>query len=133
MAEKRALRKVRPGDPVSAAAWNEMVEMVTRNDIRAGNIGGLNVQKTAFGTVLSLATRPGMLLAKTSSSIGARSGTTAGSGTATPQYLSGTTLGDDGQDLTVYSFSAAAAIDSGKYCWIAQDRAGTWWVIAVEC
>ena len=133
MAEKRALRRVRAGDAISAREWNELVERVTRNEIRANNTGGLNVQKTAFGVVLSLASRPGQMLAKTSSAISARSGTTAGTGTVTPQYLNGTTLGDDGQDLTVYFFSASASIDSGKYCWIEQDRAGVWWITAVEC
>lgn len=73
-------------------------------------------------------------LAITSSSITARAGTTAGTGTATIQDFDGTDFSatvDPADDETVFNFSGTA-IDTGKYVMLTfwQDA---WFVTAVEC
>ncbi len=73
-------------------------------------------------------------LAKTSSSITARSGTTAGSGTATLQDFDGASFSaakDPPADETVFNFSGTA-IDTGKYVMLTAWQ-GAWFVTAVEC
>ena len=132
--DKKRLQKVRPGDPINASDWNALIEMVLRNDIKVSAGCGLNISKTSNGTLISVPPRYNQRLAKTSSTISARSGTTAGTGTVTPQKFDGTTIADSGYpDITVYLFSSSASIASGKYCWIAQDLDGYWWITAVEC
>lgn len=130
---KKRPSKVRPGDPIRAAEWNNLVDIVLRNEINVVQSSGLDIAKSAAGTTLRVAGALRQMLAYTSSSITARSGTTPGTGTVTPQRFNGTAISSNGQDLTVYSFSASAAIASGKYCWIEQDPGGYWWVTAVEC
>ena len=125
-------KKVRKGDPILARDWNILLDVVRENDIREGQ-GGINVKKGYTGTTLSFTGTTRQQLALTSSTITARSGTTAGSGTVTPQTFDGTSISGAGQDVTVYLFSASASIASGKYCWIDQDAGGYWWIIAVEC
>lgn len=113
--------------------WNALVEMVQANDLRVTG-SGLSIQKTAAGTTIRATSPPAPItIAKTSSTISVRSGTAAGSGTVTPQKFDGTNLSNDGSDVTAYLFSASATIASGKYCAIAQDANGYWWIIAVEC
>lgn len=131
--DKKRPQKVRRGDPITAEEWNKLVDLVVRNEIRPSLSSGLDIQKAAFGTSLRVVGQLRQRLAYTSSTITARSGTTPGTGTVTPQRYDGSSLASDGQDLTVYSFSASASIASGKYCWIEQDPGGYWWVTAAEC
>ncbi len=128
--EKKRLRKVRKGDPILAEDWNALVDMVIRNDIRAG--GGLNILKGPNGTVLSAISQGARVYdGKTSSAISARVGTAAGSGTVTPQSFDGTDFADDGDDVTVYSWSGTA-VASGKYCCYA-NIGGYYRIISAEC
>lgn len=134
MAERKALKKVRPGDPITAENWNTLVETVQRNDLRTTSGSGLSIQKTSSGTTLQVVSSGGKgQIGKTSSTISARSSTTAGSGTVTPQSFDGTDLADDGDDVDVFNFSGTS-IDSGKYCWYMEDESsGEYFIIAVEC
>lgn len=134
MAERKALKKVRPGDPITAENWNALVETVQRNDLRTTSGSGLSIQKTSSGTTLQVVSSGGKgQIGKTSSTISARSSTTAGSGTVTPQSFDGTDLADDGDDVDVFNFSGTS-IDSGKYCWYMEDESsGEYFIIAVEC
>lgn len=130
------LPRVRAGDPLSAAAWNALVDALNRNRLLLGQDSGIDAQYTPFGTALrATAGGQAMTLALTSSAITARSGTTAGTGTATPKKFDGTTISSTGEaDLTVYNFSAATGgIASGLYVWLAADPDGYYWVTSVEC
>lgn len=60
------------------------------------------------------------------SGISARSGTTAGSGVATLQTLSGSTITAGSKVVTVYN-SSDAAVDPGAYVLVDKDKAGNWW------
>jgi len=131
--EKRALQKVRAGDPITADDWNALLDAVRRNEIRVPSDGSLSMQKGPTGTLLQVKTAGMGQPAVTSSTITARSGTMPGTGTVTPKYYDGSALASDGGDLTVYFFSASATIASGKYCWIQQDQFGEWWITSVEC
>lgn len=72
-------------------------------------------------------------LAKTDGSgVSARSGTTAGSGTVTLQYLSGTTITDGSETVTVYNWTDDAAAAT-TYVWVQQDTLGTWWITGEDC
>lgn len=127
----RTLKRFRKGDALTSAKLNELVDAINQNQVTAGP--GLKAFVSTAGTYLC-GIRPARgQVAYTTSSITARSGTTAGSGTATLQFLSSTTITTTGiPDVTAYSYSATA-IASGKYCWVQQDTNGTWWVISVEC
>ena len=71
-------------------------------------------------------------MAKTSSAITARSGTTAGTGTVTLQDFDDTDFNDsDDPDEDVFNFSATA-IDAGLYC-VVTDFGGNLFVTSVEC
>lgn len=135
MAERKALKKVRPGDPITAENWNALIEMVQRNDLRTTSGSGLSIVKTSMGTTLQVVSA-GLgqgRIGKTSSTISARSSTAAGSGTVTPQSFDGTDLADDGDDVDVWNFSGTS-IDTDKYCWFAEDESsGEYFIIAVEC
>ena len=82
--------------------------------------------------------QPMQLVGKTTSSITARSGVVAGSGTADLYYLDGTTLtsvkdrdGNAVSDETVYNFSTIIATD--RYVWLQDDSFGKLWITAEEC
>lgn len=133
----RRLPKFRKGDPFpSAQQLNDLVEAIRRAQPLKGR--GIALQDTPDGTVIS-ATSPGQTgrLAQTSGVITARSSSTAGTGTVKLCTLDPSTriitVGSVTQ--TVYNFAASpnTGIPDGKYCWIAQDEAGNWWVISVEC
>lgn len=70
-------------------------------------------------------------LAKTTSSITARSGTTPGSGTATVWERNSSVVAavefTDLVDMTIYNASTSA-VSSGSYVLIYRDRQGQWWV-----
>lgn len=134
MADKRKnLPRARSGDLITAEMWNSLVDAINFNRVNFGQGNGFEVQQTPWGQLVRAtgAGGGGVTLAKTSSSISARSGTAAGSGTVTPQSFDGSALADDGDDITVYSFSGTS-IDTGKYCAIA-DIDGDPFVISVEC
>lgn len=130
---RKAIRRVRPGDPITAEDWNELVDAVRRNEIQESTACGLSIQKTPDGTLVRLGSSRLGRPAVTSSTITARSGTTPGTGTVTPLWYNGSALANDGSDLTVLFYSASASIGSGKYCWIQQDQRGIWWLISAEC
>lgn len=66
------------------------------------------------------------------SGISARSGTTAGNGTVTLQYLDGSTITANTDTLTVYNWSKTAAA-AETYVWVHQDSLGTWWILGEDC
>ncbi len=128
------LPRVKEGDPISAGLWNQLVDFVMRNRITFGQACGLEVQETPRGTLVRASRKWEIgYVAKTTSTITARSGSTAGSGTVQLQDFDGTSYSDAAESpLTVYLFSATS-ISSGKYCWVAPDPGGWWHVVSVEC
>ena len=66
-----------------------------------------------------------------SNGISGRSGTTAGSGTASIYYLDGSTLTDTSHDLTVYNI-ADATIASGAWITIKRNANGSNWYVDME-
>jgi len=66
-----------------------------------------------------------------SNGISGRSGTTAGSGTASIYYLDGSTLTDTSHDLTVYNI-ADATIASGAWITIKRNANGSYWYVDME-
>lgn len=67
-----------------------------------------------------------------SNGISGRSGSTAGSGTASLYYLSSGSLVDTGENVTVYNI-ADASITSGAWITIKQNSSGEWFVDMEAC
>lgn len=74
----------------------------------------------------------GGFVGKTTGTITARSGTTAGSGTFERYYLASGVLTATGEVYTVYNF-AASSVASGKYGAVTIDRNGDIWLDSPEC
>ena len=141
--EKKRLRKVRKGDPILAEDWNALVDMVIRNDIRTG--GGLDIQKTSNGTVLSAPRRADRYVAKATSDFPIRSGTTVSSGSVdiyriTAVSGSTATIGAVFEieeawciSSTETSASSGKTVLSGQYGYAFQDPFGDWWFTPDEC
>jgi len=73
----------------------------------------------------------GAIVVKTSSAITARSGTTAGTGTGTPQVFDGTDWADDGDDIDIISYSGTE-IATDKYGTVVQID-DDYVIVSVEC
>lgn len=119
----------RPGDVLKAETIQELWRRSEPPDIRGS--GGVSVRS---GRAINIAgIRRGAFLAKvTGSGITALSGTTPGTGTVDVLIESdatGTeTIVDSGQVATVFNFTGQAYL-AGTYCWVAEDEAGTLWVV----
>ena len=66
------------------------------------------------------------------SGITARSTTTAGTGTATLQYLNGDTITAESGTITVRNW-AGSAVAADAYIFVQQDRRGVWWAVSEDC
>jgi hypothetical protein len=124
-----------PGKPIAAQTLRlttEAAEWATR--IRAD--APLKVISTGFGPLIRYAGPIFGAYVAVSGGISARSGSTPGSGTATIQTWTGSTLADmtgSGATPTVLNISSATGgIASGKYM-ILLKISGTYWVITAEC
>lgn len=84
-----------------------------------------------FKSGLWIVEEPQTAIAK-SDGISGRSGTTAGSGTASVYYLSGSTLTDTGHNISVYNI-ADASIASGAWITIKVNGFGSWFVDMEAC
>lgn len=80
----------------------------------AGSLSLDNMTSTTSPPFLWSIATGGITIVKTSSTITAMSGTTLGTGTATPQRSDGTDLANDGDDIDIVSYSGVS-IASGKY------------------
>jgi hypothetical protein len=134
-----APKKLRPGDELTSGWLNHLLALARRALVQPGANSGLSVNQNDNGTWLRLS-QPNVQaqLAYTSSTITARSGTTAGTGTVylvDVSVVSGTcTLSTTAVQITVYSFSGTTGgIASGKYCWIEQDVTGNYFLTSSEC
>ena len=77
--------------------------------------------------------RPLVLLAYTSGSISARSGTTAGSGTVNIVTWNGTALSNSSSNGTMTVYNAyGTAFSTSKYVWCVRFL-GVYWAITQEC
>lgn len=138
MANRFGLPFFKKGDAVSAAKLNKIVEVIQRIAITApspGTSNGLEMSQDAGGTTLRVAFPATGLLALSSGTITARSGSTAGTGTVTLQTTdSSGNITSTSINLDVLNWnSATGGIASGKYCWIGQDENRNWYVISAEC
>lgn len=129
---------VKPGDVITVDHYNALLDAIKRLDLNPGTMTGIEMHQTLNGTALSV--KPVQrYIAKTTSVITARVGTTPGTGTVKQWILdpysgAGGTLIDTTNEISVFSYSSAAGgIASGKYCYIEQDMSGNWWVISAEC
>lgn len=126
----------KPGDPITAAMWNELVAHINRQRLLLGQGCGLAAQTLPSGTMLRVTGAPGgpdLIIAKTSAGVAARVGTAPGSGTATPQVFDGVNLAADSvDDVAVYNY-ATTSIASGKYCAICDCGDGFYFIVSVEC
>tara|TARA_B100000700_G_scaffold68567_1_gene75890 strand:- start:1868 stop:2446 length:579 start_codon:yes stop_codon:yes gene_type:complete len=109
----------------------------SRDDIEIYNISTVPIPVDAFvmcrrnfKSGIWLADEPQTAIAK-SNGISGRSGTTAGSGTASIYYLDGSTLTDTSHDLTVYNI-ADATIASGAWITIKRNANGSYWYVDME-
>jgi hypothetical protein len=131
---QRPPKEAKAGDPIEAKEWNTMRVLLARNSV-TGVGKGVSIRRGIDGTTISVDAVQ-RYVAKTTSTISASNGTTAGSGTVEFYTLdiSTATLFDTGCTDTVYLWSTAVGgIPSGKWCWVEQDMAGAWWVISAEC
>lgn len=132
-------RDVRPGDPVTAAAWNALIDQVRRGQIARGG-SGLAVRRGAGG--IQVAAIPGdvpLRLGTATANIGPRSGSTCGTGTLALVSIDPATgaIATTGETLPVANpssstFSAGVSIKSGQYC-CAVLIAGAWVAFPLEC
>lgn len=132
------LKKVRPGDPITAVQWNALVDFVVRNGINAGQSTGLDIQQTPQGTAIRVKGRGDRYLAQASANIPAASGAAPGAGTVYLVLYDGTNMNASSYTIDVLNPSATTmtsgqGIDSGQKCWIEQDTSGYWWVCPLEC
>jgi hypothetical protein len=132
-------KKLRPGDELTTGWLNWLLRLVHAARVELGSNSGLCLNRNDAGTWLRLA-QPNVQAqcALTSSTITARDGATAGTGTVylvDVSVVSGVcTLTTTAVQDTVYSFSSTTGgIANGKYCWIEQDVAGNWFITTVEC
>lgn len=135
---KKFLEKVKPGDTISAGAWNELIDYINRSGLIVNQGSGLVAQETPDGTVLSLARGGQRFLCVANGNITARSGTTPGTGSVFLVTLSGTTLATTTVSYAVYNpssstMSSTHGIDSGQYCLIEEVPSGRWLVTPLEC
>lgn len=136
---KFPLNPVKEGDPISARAWNAMVDWLRRNTVRTGQSTFIEVNETPDGLILKARDRPNRFLAVANGNITARSGSTAGSGSV---YLvnvnASSALSTSSISYTVYNpssntMTSGNGIDSGMYCWIEEYPSGQWCVAPLEC
>ncbi len=125
------LKRVKPGDPITAIMWNSLCDAIERQEITV--TAPLAIQSGPQGTVLSLASGGDMRLAKTDGSgLTGRSGTTMGTGNI--NFYSSDSAGvlaAIGNTEVAKTFSATA-IPANKYCLVVWVD-GLWIVAAVEC
>ncbi len=125
------LKRVKPGDPITAAMWNALCDTIESQALTVA--APLTMRVSPLGTMLSTLPGTELQLAKTKGSgIAARSGTTLGSATVDLWSIgTGDTIVDVGRTETAKNFSGTA-IASSKYVIIAEwlDK---WIVISVEC
>lgn len=140
-------KKVKPGEPITARAWNDLVDLVIRGDINVGQSSGLDFIENADGTALRVRKPADTYLAVANGNIPARSDSAAGVGQAylvyvTPTYSGGTltavALTTSTVSFKVYNPSSAKmtsgnGIDSGQYCMIREYPTGLWLVWPLEC
>jgi hypothetical protein len=126
-------RRVKPGDAITAGAFNAILdELVRLGSVRVG--GGLSMRMGPGGLAITggaaaiVAIFPGVATAQ----ITARATNTVGSGTYKLRTLSGTTLSDGTTGLDIRSnFSAAVA--SGKAIMVGRDEDGVDWLLGADC
>jgi hypothetical protein len=115
------------------AHWNTAVALMRKMGVSVqwplmfspsgqGGVFSVDIDTAEVGTLARI---------KTTSAITARSGTTAGSGSATLVAHSGTTL-STGASVTIYSISGKAG-GTGLYGWANREPDGTYWLIDLEC
>lgn len=134
----KSLRKVKPGDPITAAMWNELIDALNQADINVGQSRGLEIQQGPQGTALRVSDRQDEFLCVADGNISARSGSTPGTGNVKLVTLDGTTLATSNVSYPVYNPSATTmssghGIDSGQYCTIKEYPSGRYMVAPLEC
>lgn len=127
-----SLRKVRPGEPITAAMFNDLVDAVNRAQVRNVAGGGLEASVGPGGTVLrnALSALVPVAVYKTTTSITARSGATVGTGSAKPQQLSGNTLSDRSTATEAVKNILNKTVATSSYIIVVR-ALGVWWVVAV--
>lgn len=133
---KEKLKRIKYDGP-GAAAFNKWVDLVMTQVEAARNLSA--------GGIATVTTEPGganiyvppfpIQVAVTTSAITARSGATAGSGTANFKQFNPPTFSDDPSrtNQTIYNFSSAAGgVATGKYVMLMKWY-NEWFIIAAEC
>ena len=116
--------------PIPAKTVNAAADATERSRVLPGVGSGLEVKQLPNGLAVRSLLGTLTILGQASGSITARSGTTAGSGTANLYYLSGTTLTAWSGSRTVYNL-LNKTIASGSYI-IAVLIGKDYWVVAVD-
>lgn len=112
---------------VTVTTWNLLPEALSSGDIFLG----LRVNENVVYVVKPLSI-PRHFLGITSGTISARSGTTVGTGTVQPKYMSGSTITSMGSTITAKSW-VASTIATSTYVWVDRDDYGTYWINSAEC
>jgi hypothetical protein len=144
----KVLKKVKPGEPITAAAWNELVDLIQRAQIILGPDSGLDGMPGPRGfAIKARKDNNGGFLAVADGNITARSGTTLGKGkaklVAVNVTISGSVITAYTASVTSFSYSvyygsshtmtSGNGIDSGMYCWVQPDQSGLLAVAPLDC
>lgn len=141
-------KKVKPGDPITAQQWNELIDLILRSGVRAGQGSGLHALQTPQGVALAVMDRGNKFLCVANGDIPARTSGDAGVGSVylvsveatydSSGNLTAATLATWGDAIDVYNPSSMTmtsgnGIDDGMYCWIEEYPSGMFAVAPLEC
>lgn len=131
-------RKVKPGDEITAADWNTLLDLVRMSMLLPVGSTGINIKPRTDGTTLEAIRHVDRYLAVANGNITPRSGSTAGTGSVYLVTVAGTTLSTSSIALDVINPSSTTmtsghGIDSGQYCWVEEGPSGVWIVSPLEC
>lgn len=138
MAEStRTLPRARPGDVLSAAAWNALVDHINSQRITLGQNCGLEMQHNPWGTMLRVSRKlePGYI-ATTTTSFAACSGSSCGSGSVQLLDMNSAGVLSNAAEPAVKAWnfaSTSTGISSGVKVWVTIDAAGEFIITAAEC
>ena len=128
---KRLPRLVWAANPAVTAAIDRLVSAIEQASAWAWG-PGFDVKHLEGATVVQYQPPSTIFPAVATSTITARSGDTAGSGTFKLRTVSVTTLADGATGLTVLS-NFGTAVASGKALMVGRDAAGIYWLLSGDC
>lgn len=133
---RKLLNKVKVGDVLSSARWNELVDAINRAGLNLGQDSGLDAQFTPYGTALRLASRGGSDILRAAVTTAIPTGSIVApstSGRVTLYTWDGATSSASETGVTVLNdFDLASSVPIGATVKVAEID-GAYWLISAEC